>query len=75
MAETYTVGTIPRTMAQVEAENALLRQLLTNLWRTIQSNGAAAIQYGQDQERTAVMVARELERLGVPVDASVLTMA
>lgn len=71
MAETYTVGTIPRTMADVERENALLRQLLTSLWRSLQSKGAYLIQQGQGCESEALMIARELERLGVSVTASV----
>jgi hypothetical protein len=60
-----------RETAALRDENRLLKQLLVNNWRQVQSNGAQMIQWGQDMERTAAMFARHLEELGVALDVNV----
>jgi hypothetical protein len=61
-------------MGKLKAENRHLKQMLVNNWRQVQSNGAALIQWGQDQERTAAMYAKHLEELGVPLDVNVFAV-
>jgi hypothetical protein len=61
-------------MDKLQAENRHLKQMLVIAWRFMQDESAEDLNRHKSKAGYAETLARELERLGVPVDCNAVTL-